>query len=269
MRFLLALLLLLPAALTHAATGPGTAFRDALTAYNAGDYEKALAEFTHIAEDEKQISAALCHNIANSAWKLDDRAAASIWYRRALALDPWLPEARQNLRFMENKVAYLRFEKRGLVKFAALVPRTWWMGACQGGAWLALLTIVWLVWAPPRRGRRWPLVTLLCLAVAVVIAAACGLIGKRLDPAPFARLLISLPDRESDKTKEAWARTAPVEAAQTVIELPPGSELMPIREEGYWTYCDIPGGEQGAPLRGWVRTGTTMKLWPWEPSLVE
>ena len=44
---------------------------------------------------------------------------------------------------------------------------------------------------------------------------------------------------------------------------------MPIREEGYWTYCDLPGGEKGSPLRGWVRTGTTEKLWPWEPSLVE
>ena len=277
MRFLLALLTILSAALTHAADDPGPAFRDALTAYKAGDYDKAIAGFKKVAEDGKQISAALCHDIANCAWKLDEKAAASIWYRRALALDHWLPEARQNLRFLENKLAFLRFEKRGLVKFAGLFPRTWWKGACQGAAWFTVITIVWLVWVTPRRGRRWPLVTLLCLSIALVITTVCGLIGKRMDPAPFTKLLISLP------AENAWARTAPAEAAQTVIELPPGSELMPIREEGFWTYCDLPGGEKGAPLRGWVRNDTTALLWPykterpgvteelgpWEPSLVE
>lgn len=263
MRSLLALFLLLSFALTHAADDPGPAFRDAMTAYKAADYEKAFADFKKIAEDKNQVSATLCHNIANSAWKLDDKAAASLWYRRALALDRWLPEARQNLRFVENKVAYLRFEKHSLPKFAALLPLTWWKAACQGAAWVTAISIVWLVWAAPRRGRRWPLVTLLCLAVAILATSIIGLIGKKLDPAPFAKLLISTPE------KETWARTAPAEASQTVILLPPGSELMPIREEGHWTYCDIPGGEKGAPLRGWVRTVTTEKLWPWESSLVE
>ena len=115
----------------------------------------------------------------------------------------------------------------------------------------------------PRRGRRWPLVTLLSLSVAVLITSILGLAGKNRDKSPFTKLLISVPE------KDAWARTAPAEAAQTVIELPPGSELVPIREEGYWTYCYIPGGEKYAPLRGWVRTGTTVRLWPWEASLVE
>ena len=229
----------------------------------AEHYEEAFTGFKKIAEDEKQLSATLCHNIANSAWQLEDKAAASIWYRRALALDHWLPEARQNLRFVENKVGYLRFERSGLAKFAAWFPLTWWKAGCQGATWLTLIPVVWLVWAAPRRGRRWPLVTLLCLSSAVLITGILGLIGKKLDKAPFAKLLISLPE------KDAWARTAPVEAAQSVIELPPGSELMPIREAGYWTYCDLPGGEKGSPLRGWVRTGTTEKLWPWEPSLVE
>ena len=142
MRFFLALFLLFSSALTHAADDPGPAFRHAMTEYTAEDYEKAFAEFKKIAEDENQVSATLCHNIANSAWKLEDKAAASLWYRRALALDRWLPEARQNLRFVESKVAYLRFEKHGCSKFAALFPLTWWKGACQGAAWLTVISIV-------------------------------------------------------------------------------------------------------------------------------
>lgn len=238
------------------------AWRDALTAYKAGDFEKASAAFLKIAEDEKQVSAALCHNLANSEYKRGEEVSASIWYRRALALDPWLPEARQNYRFLVRTQGFHEFKQEGLTAFAGRLPRRYWLAACQTAVWVALLSVVWLVWATPRRGRRWPLVTVLSLAVLALGTALAGLIGKAGDPAPFARRQISTP-------KDALARTAPAEAAGSVISLPPGSEVLPVKVEGYWTYCDLPGGAYGAPLRGWVRSSTLQPLWPWEASLVE
>ncbi|HEX2749913.1 MAG TPA: hypothetical protein VHM91_18030, partial [Verrucomicrobiales bacterium] len=119
-------------------------------------------------------------------------------------------------------------------------------------------------WLTPRPGRRWPLVTLLCLAAAFIVITALGLIGKAMDGTPLAKRLISITGE-----KEFFARNAPAEAAATVIQLPPGSELLPIKEEGYWTYCQIAGTEKSAPVRGWVRTDKTERLWPWNATLIE
>jgi len=274
MRLFLFLFLCFSASLAEAATDNTPAWRDAMTAYKAGDYQVALERFKKISEDEKQISAALCHNIANCEYKLDNETAASIWYRRAVALDPWLPEAGQNLRFLHRKKGFLRFEHGGhagtsgfvrdeLVTLALLAPRRYWITACKGAVWGTVILTVWLVWVTPRPGRRWPLVTLLCLTSAFLVVTLCALAGKALDDAPpLSKRLISLPD-------DAVARSAPAEAAGTVITVPGGSELLPIKEEGFWTYCDLPGGDEHAPLRGWVRTSTTERLWPWDPSLVE
>ncbi len=238
------------------------AWRDAMTAYRSGDFEKASAGFRKIAEDEKQISAALCHNLANSEYKRGEDVSASIWYRRALALNPWLPEARQNYRFLVRTKGFHEFKPEGLSAVAARFPRRYWLAACQGAVWVTGILVVWLVWAAPRRGRRWPVVTLLCLSSVFLVLTLLGLIGKASDPAPVARRLISIP-------AEAFARSAPAEAAGSVISLPAGSEVFPVKEEGYWTYCDLPGGTGGAPLRGWIRTTTLQPLWPWDPSLVE
>jgi hypothetical protein len=276
MRLLLILLLLFSRA-PFAAAQDSDAFKEALTLYRSEDFEKAAEAFKKIAADGKRISAALLHNIANCEYKRsealdkpEDEAGrlalegqASVWYRRALALDPSLAESHQNLRFLMARTSGHRFKTAGLARFAEYLPRRTWIAILQGGAWTAVLAIVWLVWAAPRPGRRWPLVTLLCLAAAVLITAACGLLGKASDKAPFTHRLVSLPG------KDARARVAPAESAASVIDLPPGSELLPLREEGYWTYCEIPGGTDDAPLRGWVRTATTEKLWPWEPSLVQ
>ncbi|HWB06640.1 MAG TPA: hypothetical protein VG796_26685 [Verrucomicrobiales bacterium] len=277
MRFLILLALLFSLFPATASPDSSPAWKEAMTAYKATDYKRALEGFKKIAEDEKQISAALCHNIANCEYKLGEsagtpgaseeslthQAAASIWYRRALALDPWLPEAQQNLRFLRRVLGFQRFESHGLVKFASWFPRRQWIAVCQGAIWGAVIMIVWLVWAPPRRGRRWPLVTLLCLSIALIITTALGLLGKVMDGTPFAKRIISV------QPKDAWARTAPAEAAGTVLSLPPGSELFPIKKEGYWIYCDMPGGTNGDPLRGWVRESTTEPLWPWNATLAD
>jgi hypothetical protein len=280
MRLALVLLVCLFGLPADAADESSPAWRNAMTSYKAGEFAAAAEEFKKIAADEKQISAALCHNLANAEYKLGEAAgestleqkktalghfaAASLWYRRALALDPMLSEARQNLRFLHTKrIGYHAFEPEGLVKFASWFPRWKWLAVLQGALWAAARAIVWLVWATPRPGRRWPLVTLLCLSLAVVVTTGLGLAGKSIDKAPLTKRLVSM------EPVDGMARVAPAEAAASVIPLPPGSEVIPVKEEGYWTYCDIPGGARGDPLRGWIRTKTTERLWPWNPALVE
>ncbi len=276
MRLLLAFLLLL----TTLAPAADDAFSRALIAYKADEFQTALTEFKKIAEDEKQISAALCHNIANCEYKLGQAAGdetkeqikeahghygqAGIWYRRALALDPWLPEAQQNLRFLQDKLGFHFFAPESdLDQAAARLSRSQWRTTCFVWMWLTAISIVWLAWATPRRGRRWPLVTLLCLSVFFGSNSAVGLWAKTTYRTPLSKLVVNIIAPES------FARTAPAEAASPVMTLKPGSELLPLKKEGNWTYVEIPGGDEDHPTRGWVRTNTTEKLWPWPASLVE
>jgi hypothetical protein len=280
MRFFLFLALLcsvLTATAAPASPESSDAWQEAMTAYKAADFQRALQGFKKIAEDEKQVSAALCHNIANCEYKLGHaagssgstaeglthEAAASIWYRRALALDPWLPEAQQNLRFLHNKLGFHQFQTSALRKYAEYLPRRQWLAICQGAIWVAVIVIVWLVWATPKRGRRWPLVVLLCLSVLVIANSVTALTLKATDEFVLAKRIVSI------QPENAFARSAPAEAAGTVIALPPGSELFPLRKEGYWIYCQVPGGDKEDPIRGWVRDNTTELLWPWKASLVE
>ena len=277
MRLLFALFLVLLTGLSRAADN--AAFNHALAAYKSGQYETALAEFKKIAEDEKQISAALCHNIGNCEYKIGQAAdgekdeqrkiayahygQASIWYRRALALNPLLTEAQQNLRFLQGKIGFHWFEPEGrYAQILARIPLWQWRAACFSFIWLAVISLVWLAWFTPRRGRRWPLVTLLCLGIFFANGFGVFWWRKTEERAPFVARLVNIVSPES------FARSAPAEAAGSVMPLKPGSELKPIREEGFWTYVEIPG-DSDHPTRGWVRTTTVEKLWPWNPSIVE
>ena len=279
------LVLLLAFLLSPVHGGESAEFSRALAAYKAGQYVQALDEFKKIAEDEGRISAALCHNIANCEYRLGQAVGAAgkdltpdqtkevasregqagIWYRRALALDPLLSEASQNLRFLHSKNGFHMFEPEGAVSgFIYRISRSKWTLACMAAGWLTVIPLVWLLWACPRRGRRWPLVTLLCVAGFLTLGFGAGLWWKRSEAAPFADRLVNTAAPVSQ------VRSAPAEAAGTVMEVKPGSELRPLREEGFWTYVELPGSNEDLrPTRGWVRTTTVEKLWPWNRSLVD
>src|SRR4029079_16594461 len=79
MRFILLLVLFCSALSATASPSPESdpAWKEAMTAYKAAEYQRALDGFKKMAEDEKEISAALCHNIANCEYKLGQAAGGA------------------------------------------------------------------------------------------------------------------------------------------------------------------------------------------------
>ena len=287
-RFVLLLLVLFLPAAARALDESSQAWKDAVTRYKAGDFAAASEGFRKIAEDEKSISAALCHNIGNCEYRLENKGAASIWYRRALALEPFHPEARQNLRFLHTTGGYLVFDRwiwgiddkrvvsddsgilyRYTLFLSSLRKKTEWQAIRTASLWALAVIVVWLVWLTPRAGRRWPLVVLLCLSVSWLSVSLVALLGKSLNKTPQSQLIIST-------AKDAILRSAPAEAAGSVIGLPVGSELFPLRTEGNWTYCQAPAGGGTDGPRGWIRTPadddknrTAEPFWPWRRELID
>ena len=260
--FLLLCLLLPPPA--HSAT----LLETALLKYDAADYKGAVKDFK-ASLDAGGISAPLAHNIANAEYRAGNEGQAVLWYRRALALDPSLPEARQNLRFLSGKLGFLGFDDDDaavwpVVRYLRRQATLWqwfWISA-----WALAAGIVWLAWVTPRAGRRWPLISLISLAGISTLGAVSFLVSRSQERAP-------LSERHVITALEVSASTAPAEAATTVTSLPPGSEVIPRgSQRGNWIYVEIATAQSGSddkPLRGWVRADTLEKLWPWSATLVE
>ncbi len=224
-----------------------------MTAYQAGALDEARREFLAIVEGG-QLSAALAHNLGNVEFRRGQPGQAVLWYRRALALQPFSPETLQNLRTLRRQNAFLSFDSWG-VSLGHLKPR-WIAQVTEGAAWAVLLLLVWLFWLQPRPGRRWPVIGLLAVAVPLLGLGLWLSWQQQTDPHPL-RL------RQIVSGKETLAYAAPAEASSTVMALPAGSEVVPLETRGYWLYCMIPGGEDDQPLRGWVRASRLEPLWPY------
>jgi hypothetical protein len=241
----------LPAATVPAS--PQEALNRALIAYNAGAWEQAKRELLDIVETG-QLSPALAHNLGNAEFRLGNSGQAVLWYRRALALQPLSPETWQNLRAIRRQSAFLSFDS-WLLSFSYLKPR-WIYSGTALLSWLTGLLLVWLVWLTPAVGRRWPLVTLICLTLPLLLCGLALTWRTASDPAPLA-------SRQIVSGKDTVACAAPAEASATIIPLPAGSEVVPLETRGNWIYCLIPGSADDLPLRGWVRSAKLEPLWPW------
>lgn len=236
---------------------PAAIFSGAVTAYKAGEVETARREFLSIVE-QGNLSAPLAHNLGNIEFRLGHPGQAALWYKRALALDPFRPETLQNLRTLSKQNGFLTFDSLG-VSLSHLKPR-WFESAVILTGWAVGILIVWLVWSTPRPGRRWPLVVLLSVLAPALIGSIAVLVTVKRDPSPLTKRMI-VADTATD------AHAAPAEASSTIINLPPGSEIIPLETRGNWVYGMIPDDKDTEPRRGWVRSVKLEPLWPYEAAL--
>lgn len=76
-------------------------FEQATSAYNEGDYEKAITHYLEIL-DNGEHSAPLYFNLGNSYYKINQIAPSIYYYEKALLLKPNDPEIRNNLAYAQN-----------------------------------------------------------------------------------------------------------------------------------------------------------------------
>lgn len=76
-------------------------FDEATTAYNAGEYEKAIDLYTSILNNG-QHSAAVYYNLGNAYYKLNKIAESIYFYEKALLLTPNDDEIKNNLAYAQN-----------------------------------------------------------------------------------------------------------------------------------------------------------------------
>jgi tetratricopeptide (TPR) repeat protein len=251
--FLTALLLTVLAFTAHlaplsAATSPDEAFAAANRDFEAGKFAEASTAYLDLAKSG-QISSELFFNLGTVQYRLGKTGEAILWMRRALVVEPAMPEVRQSLEFLSAKLGYLEFTEGRVARFIGRLPATFSKWAVALALWTGLIALS-LAFAVERlRPNRSALVTL------AIIAAMAAFVASRVGHYRATR--IAIENFATVTTEGASALTAPAPEAKPVIALPPGSEVRILRESGQWFYAEIPG-----ELRGWIPTTALEPVWP-------
>lgn len=148
----------------------------AVEAYRASDWKSAqtlwLAALEASQDGQQLDRAALCYNLGNAAYRLEDRYSAVAWYSAALKLEPRFSAARANLE-LARREAGLEPADRGDLE-AALHAALSSLTRAES-EWLALgallLVAVAFLYEALRggpRGRRWVGASLVLLAIGLL-----------------------------------------------------------------------------------------------------
>ncbi len=243
---------------------PDTLYRQAREALEKGKFTQAqyLGE-SLTRQNPPALSAAVFTLIAHARYRQDDFGRAAMWYQRAQLLEPANPEVRQNLRHLDEKLRFFRFNADSpLAEWSLRLSKNTWIIIASSGVWLVLLAVMGCILKFSRQRQS--------------AGGACGLVLSILGvlifipSAAFASIRPEPGQRVKDimvvTAREVSAYTAATLTSGSVIDIPPGSQVRLLEKRGAWSYVEIPSGDE--PVRGWIESATYTPLWPWDVALV-
>ena len=183
-----------------------------------------------------QWSANLFYDLGNAYFRAGDFGHAILNYERALALDRHHPEADANLRIVRDEARALELTPTLAERYLKFANVNQFTIASAIALWVATFCIVALIFARRRSGAviALSIVSLSIFAVAVFAT-------YELDHGSNGRALAIVTGMN------VQARVATADNANSVLALPPGSEIRVLSNRGDWIYAALPNN-----LRGWV-----------------
>lgn len=216
--------------------------------FESAEYGEAVQAYQALV-DQGQLSPELLYNLGVAKHRLGESGEAALWMRRALLLEPGMPEAVQSLTYLRSQLGYVEFAENPIERLLARLPLTfarWTRALCLWGALIILAAALLL---PRLRPNRSGFVAL-SLLLFLLGGAAWWYASSRHHPLANENLATVVRNDTS-------ALAAPAPEAKAVLSLPAGSEVLILQENGAWSYLELPGG-----LRGWARSESLARLWP-------
>jgi tetratricopeptide (TPR) repeat protein len=234
--YLITLLLCASSALSVLAQ-PDAEFAKAHHEYAQGHYKEAIAGYEALVR-AGLWNANLFYDLGNAYFRTRDFGHAILNYERALALDNHHPEATANLQIARDESRALELQPTRLERYLQFANINQYSIAAAVAFWLGIFGIVALVFAR-RRSAALISLSILCL---ILCATAVWTI-RTLDNGSNGRALAIVTGNE------VQARLATADTANSVLALPPGSEIKILSTRGDWMYAALPND-----LRGWIQT---------------
>ncbi|HEY3660570.1 MAG TPA: tetratricopeptide repeat protein [Candidatus Udaeobacter sp.] len=222
---------------TSAFGEPDLQFNKANQEYAQGHFKEAVADYEALIH-AGQWNANLFYDLGNAYFRTRDFGRAILNYERTLALDPHHPEASANLRIARDEARALELQPTRLERYLQFASINQYSIAAAVALWLGIFGIVTLILAR-RRSAALMSLSILCL----VMCAAAVLAVYTLDRGSKGRTLAIVTGND------VQARLATADSANSVLALPPGSEIKILSTRGDWMYAALPND-----LRGWIQT---------------
>jgi len=214
---------------------PDTDFLKANEAYATGNFENAIKGYEALAQ-ARQFSANLFYNLGNAYFRAGDFGAAILNYERALALDRHHAEADANLRIVRDETRALELSPAPLERFLRFASADQYAIAAAVAIWVGLFCLAALIFS---RRRATAAMELSIFAFAICVAAIFAAYG--LENGATGKSLAIVTGNGVE------ARLATADNANTVLALPPGSEIKILSTRGDWIYAALPNH-----LHGWL-----------------
>jgi tetratricopeptide (TPR) repeat protein len=218
-------------------------FAKANQEYSEGHFRKAIDGYENLIRSG-QWSANLFYDLGNAWFRLGNFGEAILNYERALALDPHHPEAAANLALVRDEARALELKRNGLERYIEAGTSTQYSIAASIAFWFVLFGAACLFFL---RRRSAALVSLIIFSTVVFAGAVFALYSLETGSKGRALAIVT--------GKNIEARLATADNANSVLALPPGSEIKVLSERGDWLYAALPND-----LRGWIPANVAQRV---------
>ena len=179
-------------------------------------------------------SANLFYDLGNAWFRAGNFGQAILNYERARALEPHHPETEANLRLVRDEARALELKKTAIDRYLEIGTARQYSVVGSIAFWLACFCGARLFFS----GRR--------SAVAMVVILFCLIV---FFAAAFAVYTLETGNRGTGVAivtgNNIEARLATADNANTVLALPPGSEITLLSQRGDWIYAALPNDLRG------------------------
>jgi tetratricopeptide (TPR) repeat protein len=208
-----------------------TDFARANAEYAAQHYQAAIDGYEALVR-AGQRNSALFYNLGNAWYRRGDQARTILNYERALALDPEHAEAKANVQLVRDQARALELVPQGAERFLSAIGPGTYLWLAVAAFWIGLFALAMLLF---RRSA----------AKTVVMVGSFILCGC----AAYALYVLENSGRSRAivLNKSIEARLATADNANSILALPPGSEVKLLSTRGDWSYAALPNN-----LRGWI-----------------
>ena len=212
-----------------------TQFVKANQDYAQGNFKNAISGYETLVHSG-QWSATLFYDLGNAYFRTKDFGRAILNYERALALEPHHPEAAANLQIARDEARALEVQKSWRERYLQFASTNQYTVTAAVAFWLGLFCVVGLIFA---RRRSPAIIALFVFSILALVVATLAI--YELDYGSKGRALAIVTG------KDVQARLATADTANSVLALPPGSEVKILSTRGDWVYAALPNN-----LRGWI-----------------
>ena len=210
-------------------------FTKANQAYAQGYFKEAISGYESLIR-AGQWSANVFYDLGNAYFRTGDFGRAILNYERALALEPHHPEATANLQIARDEAHALEMQSSWLDRYLQFASVNQYSITASVVFWIAAFCLARLIFAR----RRSAAMVVLLLVMLLVFAGAIFAVWQLERGSKGSALAIVIG-------KDVQARLATADTANSILALPPGSEVQILSTRGDWTYAALPNN-----LRGWI-----------------